>query len=160
MTGLGRRNLLKLAGASALAATATPPRAMAQKPGVLRVGLSARDLGVLHPHIATSAADTPIISCIFSGLLSFTPPNVSLDTLAPDLAESWSASADRTTYTFHLRKGVKWHKGYGEVTAEDVKFSLESVRDNPQSTFRALYANVAHIDTPDPYTVVVALKHA
>lgn len=159
MTGLRRRNVLKLAGISAMAASTLPIRAMAQKPGVLRVGLSARDLGVLHPHIATSAADTPIISCIFSGLLSFAPPHVSLDTLAPDLAESWSASADRTAYTFHLRKRVKWHKGYGEVTADDVKFSLEWVRDNPQSTFRALYANVAQVDTPDTYTVVVTLKH-
>ena len=158
--GSRTRNLLKLAGASVAGAGVRPVRAMAQKTGVLRVGLSARDLGVLHPYIATSAADTPIISSVFSGLLSFSPTEVSLAALGPDLAESWNASTDRKTYTFHIRKGVKWHKGYGEVTSDDVKFSLEWVRDNPQSTFRSIYANVDRVQTPDRYTVVVALKQA
>ncbi|MGH7050015.1 MAG: ABC transporter substrate-binding protein [Acetobacteraceae bacterium] len=160
MTGLGRRSLLKLAGTSAAAASGLPAPAMAQKAGVLRVGLSASDLGVLHPHIATSASDTAIISSIFSGLLRFTPPKVSLEALAPDLAESWTASDDRKTFTFHLRRGVKWHQGYGEVTSDDARFSLEWVRDNPQSTFRALYANVGRVDAPDRYTVIVQLKKA
>ena len=42
--------------------------------------------------------------------------------LIPDLAERWELSADGKTYTFHLRKGVKWQRGYGELTAEDVSF--------------------------------------
>jgi peptide/nickel transport system substrate-binding protein len=154
----GRRDLLKIAGAAA-AAGLLPRAAFAQKAGVLRVGLSARDLGLLHPHVATASNDTPIINSIFSGLLAYTPPQVSIEAIEPDLAERWEAAPDHKSYTFHLRKGVKWHKGYGEVTAEDVKFSLEWVRDNPQSTFRPLYANIAEIETPDPHTVVVKLKN-
>jgi peptide/nickel transport system substrate-binding protein len=152
-----RRDLLKFAGTTAVAGL-LPRAAFAQKAGVLRVGLSARDLGLLHPHVATASNDTPIINSIFSGLLAYTPPKVSIEAIQPDLAERWEAAPDHKSYTFHLRKGVKWHKGYGEVTAEDVKFSLEWVRDNPQSTFRPLYANIARIETPDPYAVVVALK--
>lgn len=40
------------------------------------------------------------------------------------LAERWTASPDATTYTFHLRKGVKFHSG-NEVTAEDVVYTME-----------------------------------
>src|SRR5712691_6751834 len=45
----------------------------------------------------------------------------------PSLAESWSASKDRLTYEFVLRRGVKFHNGE-PVTAEDVKFSFERYR--------------------------------
>ena len=38
-------------------------------------------------------------------------------------------SDDGLTYTFNLRKGVKWHHDYGEFTSEDVKFTLERHAD-------------------------------
>lgn len=44
--------------------------------------------------------------------------------VVPDLAESWTVSDDRKTYTFTLRKGVQWHDGE-PFTAEDVKFTYE-----------------------------------
>src|SRR5213594_3804803 len=47
--------------------------------------------------------------------------------MAPSLAESWSASPDGLVYDFVLRKGVRFHNG-DPVTAEDVKFSLERYR--------------------------------
>jgi peptide/nickel transport system substrate-binding protein len=159
--GLGRREWLRLAGTAAVvvAGTGLPRTGFAQKAGVLRVGLNSRDMGVLHPHIATASGDTPVIDSVFSGLLSYASPKISVAAIQPDLAESWKASDDHKTYTFILRKGAKWHKGYGEVTSADVKYSLEWVRDNPQSTFKTLYANIASVDTPDAYTVVVSLKN-
>src|SRR5262249_41208882 len=47
--------------------------------------------------------------------------------MAPSLAESWSASADGLVYEFVLRKGARFHNGE-PVTAEDVKFSFERYR--------------------------------
>src|SRR5437867_8106949 len=47
--------------------------------------------------------------------------------MAPSLAESWSASLDGLVYEFVLRKGVRFHNG-DPVTAEDVKFSFERYR--------------------------------
>ncbi|PON13255.1 hypothetical protein C2W62_35315, partial [Candidatus Entotheonella serta] len=44
---------------------------------------------------------------------------------APDLAEKWDVSDDGLVWTFYLRKGVQFHKKFGELTAEDVKYSFE-----------------------------------
>ncbi|MBI2910094.1 MAG: hypothetical protein HYX92_20830 [Chloroflexi bacterium] len=79
----------------------------------------------------------------------------------PDLAASWELSPDGKVYTFRLAKGVKFHDG-APFTAEDVKFSLDRIRD-PQfglvkSPRRLQLAAVASIDTPDEYTVKIALS--
>ena len=57
-----------------------------------------------------------------------------------DLAESWTVSEDGKTYTFNLRRGVKWHDGK-PFTAEDVKFTYELMlhRDNRASSSHWLY---------------------
>ena len=77
----------------------------------------------------------------------------------PDLAEKWELSADGKTYTFRLRKGVKWHKGYGELTADDVKFSYDRVLD-PQtaSRYKGEFKLVEAIEVVDPPTVRIRLK--
>lgn len=41
------------------------------------------------------------------------------------LAESWEISDDFLTWTFNLNQGVQFHKGYGEMTAEDVVWSMQ-----------------------------------
>lgn len=159
-----RRTILKGIGAASAATVASgfliPSMGRAQQSGVLRVGLAGRDLGTVHPHQATGAQDTAIVDTMFNGLVRYNPTDVSIAAIEPDLAESWSASDDRKQYSFKLRQGAQWHKGYGEITSADVKFSLEFVRENPQSSFRSIYANIAQVDTPDKYTVVVTLKTA
>jgi hypothetical protein len=85
-----RRSVLKGLGASgaaiALAKVGTPSRGQAQEPGVLRVGLSGRDMGTLHPAVATGGQDTAVIDAIFSGLVRYRPTEVSTEALEPDLA--------------------------------------------------------------------------
>jgi len=69
-----------------------------------------------------------------NGLVRNPPYNPTIDPkyIEPDLAEKWVANTARTEWTFTLRKGVQFHRGYGEFTAEDVKFSIEDVQ-NPKT---------------------------
>ena len=43
----------------------------------------------------------------------------------PDLASAYTVSADGKTWTFTLRKGIKWQQGYGEFTCADVAFTWD-----------------------------------
>ena len=85
--------------------------------------------------------------------------NPSTPELVPDLAERWEVSPDQLVYTFHLRRGVRWHKlppvNGRELVADDVKFTLERCRGK---ALDFLVAPVKSIDTPDKYTVRIALK--
>ena len=79
--------------------------------------------------------------------------------IRPDLASEWGVSADGLTWTFKLRGGVEWHKGYGALTADDVKFSLERVLDpDTKSRYRGQLAGVKSIVAPDPLTVEITLE--
>ncbi len=78
----------------------------------------------------------------------------------PGLAESWDISDDFTTYTFHLHKGIQFHNGWGELTAEDVKFTFEVATRKDSLNTRAtwLRESVANIVIKDPYTIAFTLK--
>ena len=81
--------------------------------------------------------------------------------MVPWLTESWSISEDFMTWTFKIRKGVQFHKGYGEMTAEDVIWSYsEGWAENElhvrNPTFRSFWqAEGGSATAPDPYTIVV-----
>jgi len=80
----------------------------------------------------------------------------------PSLAESWTESADGKTYTFKLRRGVKFHDG-SEMTSKDVKASYDKIIFPPEgvgSSRKGQYAVVESIQAPDAYTVVFRLKNA
>jgi len=81
------------------------------------------DVATLDPAIGYDWQNYHIINALFSGLLTLSP-----ETGKPvlNLAEKMNISEDGKTYDFQLRKGVKFHNGR-EVTAQDVKYSLERV---------------------------------
>ncbi|WP_077210639.1 ABC transporter substrate-binding protein [Bacillus dakarensis] len=124
---------------------------------VLKVGLGASP-GNIDPHFATTHAEMEIIQPIFNGLMRFKPGTASFETIEGDLAESWEISEDGLAWTFKLREGVQWQKGYGEFTSADVKYSLERIM-NPDvgSSQRTLFKYVKEIETPDKYTVIIHL---
>jgi peptide/nickel transport system substrate-binding protein len=74
----------------------------------LNVGMSAADVNQLDPYRATTTQDKPLTSWIYNGLVRFKPGSASLETLEPDLAERWESTPDKLTWTFHLRRGVKF----------------------------------------------------
>ena len=77
--------------------------------------------------------------------------------IVPDCAESWSISPDGLTYTFTLREGLKFSDG-SPLKASDVKFSLERVRDKPDSIWGGMFSLIKGIETPDDRTVAIALS--
>ena len=76
--------------------------------------------------------------------------------LKPHLAERWESSEDLKTYTFRLRKGIKFHDG-SPFNAEAVKFSFErtiKIGAGPAQYLK----NIDRIEVPDEVTVVFKLK--
>ena len=109
------------------------------------------------PALFTQANDVGLAPMIYETLVQY---NVD-GSVSPQLAESWDISDDGLTYTFHLRKGVQWHKGYGEFTSADVKFTLERHGDPAVASINAgniKLDNIDSIECPDDYTVVIKLK--
>jgi len=144
-----------VASVSVLAIALAAP-ALAQK--TLTIGMSAPDIGQVDPHKATSTQDKPTTSWAFNGLVRFKPGSGDLAGLEPDLAEKWTKSADGLVWTFTLRKGVKFHRGFGELTADDVVFSLNRAADSKASSFSSDYASFAKVEALDPLTVRITLK--
>ncbi len=144
---------------------AAPEPARAQQPrrgGVIRV--AEREAPGLDPHLSISFLTHSYVSLTYSQLVRFPngpeqkhPADFSI---LPDLAEKWTVSKDGKTYTFTLRKGVSFHNkppvNGREVTAEDVKYSLE--RFMAKSGFRDRFEPVHAIDVVDRYTVRIILK--
>jgi peptide/nickel transport system substrate-binding protein len=125
---------------------------------VLRVGTLSNDANQLDPHISTKSQDKILFPWIFSGLVRFKPGSASPAELEPDLAEKWTSSPDGLTWTFHLRKGVKFHGGFGELTAEDVVFSLKRASNKETSSAYKSYQSIESIEALDDYTVRIKLS--
>lgn len=75
----------------------------------------------------------------------------------PGVAESWSSSDDKLTWTFKLRKDVKFHDGQ-PMTSADVKYSMEKVVGKFHSRGGKVMKLVESVETPDDFTVVFKLK--
>jgi peptide/nickel transport system substrate-binding protein len=70
----------------------------------------------------------------------------------PQLAESWDVSGDGLTWTFHLKKGVKFHNG-SELTASDVAFSMNRLLEIGEGLAYVFLGTVESAAAVDDYTV-------
>ena len=141
-------------GSPGAGASPAPSVAAAPKRGGTLVVAAGSDPGQLNPAITTAGGTHFAAGSIYNGLVDldkdFKP--------APDLAESWTVSADAKTYTFKLVKGVKWHDGV-PFTSADVKFTFEEVLLKFHARTKAGVEPVlAGIDTPDDTTVIFRFK--
>ncbi|HLZ30232.1 MAG TPA: ABC transporter substrate-binding protein [Chloroflexota bacterium] len=136
-------------------APAAAPAGQPKRGGILKVGLQA-DPTSLDPQKTSLTALFHVTEHIYSLLVQLNPDL----TVRPDLAEKWDISADGLTYTFTLRRGVKFHSGRALVAA-DVKYTFERLVDKATASPNAsLLAPVDTITTPDDSTVVMTLKKA
>lgn len=154
-----RRACFRLAGATMAVLAFGASLSAAERKMVL--GMDAGELSSLDPAFVATGADEFIVRQMFNTLVS--PPDgtleMGLDKIRGELAESWTVSQDSRTWTFKLRSGVKWHHGYGEVSAEDVKFSYDRQRDPASGALYASnYGDIDEIVVVDPLTVEFRLK--
>ena len=110
------------------------------------------------PHTNNAALDAVLDLC-YDTLMTVNPETRDI---VPGLAESWEASKDGLTYTFRLRKGVKFQDiapvSGREFTADDVVYSFERIRTpSPQFLRGSLFAKVSTIKALDKYTVEMKL---
>ena len=144
--------------ALALATALTAPLALAQgKKDSVTLAMVLEPPG-LDPTIAPAAAIGEIVH--YNVLEGLTKINVD-GSVTPLLAESWTMDPDGRSYTFKLRKGVKYHDGE-PFDSSAVKFSFERAKDE-KSTNKAkgaVFNNISTISAPDPQTVILTLNNA
>ncbi len=167
-----RRDFLRAVGVAggtvALASTAGRGRALAQevkadaavkRGGTLRYGVHTAPAH-FDVHQSGTVANIGAQSPMYDTLLRRDPRDG--QTIIPDLASKWEISPDGKKYTFHLRKGVKFHDG-ADFTAEDVKATYDRIAHPPKGVViprTPLFASVSEIVVVDPYRIEFRLSEA
>jgi peptide/nickel transport system substrate-binding protein len=123
--------------------------------GELRIVLPALWNEVLDPMLASSLGSVGLIA-MYDPLVGAKPDGSDYDK-ETGLARDWELSPDGKVWTFHLRKGVQFHRGFGEVTAEDVKFTIERLKSERSMAARKgwIRGNIGKIQVVNKYTVKV-----
>lgn len=125
----------------------------AEKPPVLlNWGMTAEPESLNPLGSVSLAAATIYRGLLFDTLVNWTEKME----VGPWLATEWQVAGDQKIWTFKLRPGVKWHDGQ-PLTSEDVKFTIEYIRDNQIPARLSYVKDIAQVETPDPETVVVTL---
>lgn len=116
-----------------------------------------RDIANLDPAFVPGSPNYQVVMNVFDGLVRYSDTVIEVE---PSLAKSWELSPDGRVYTFHLVDNAYFHKGYGQVTSEDVKFSLERIMDPAvASRYFGSVRNIERVVAVDPFTVEIHLTH-
>lgn len=147
------------AAAVAIAALAGCTSAPAETPtgtpdpdATLRVGLVLEPDNLDIRRTSGAALEQILIDNVYEGLVTRTPENE----IVPSLASDYEISSDGLTYTFTLEEGVTFHDG-GELTASDVVTTYDQVREDETLIGHDQFAHVTKVEAPDDHTVVLTL---
>ena len=156
-----RRQAMQRLGAGGLALTvanlAGPGAAFAQEDKVLKIHNDG-DMERLDPTSRGGWYDETVMFAIFSGLIRYSGGDDWAWEL--DAAKSLDDS-DPLNIEFELRPGIEFTGGFGEMTAEDVKFSYERFADpDVEAVYGSDWAALDQVDVTGKYTGVIRLKEA
>jgi peptide/nickel transport system substrate-binding protein len=141
-----------------------PGPALAQKQGgILRMYHRDSPASASIHEEATYSTNVPFMP-VFNNLVIYKQDVAqnSMDSIVPDLAESWAWNPDKTKLTFKLRQGVKWHDGK-PFTSADVKCTFDLLMGKSPQKFRknprrSWYAQVADVTTNGDFEASFNLK--
>ncbi|MBI5302525.1 MAG: hypothetical protein HY868_10330 [Chloroflexi bacterium] len=136
-----------------LTPTTTPPPS--RKGGTLRSAVTSDAVG-FHPYLTTDPVSAEYQSRVFaSGLFRRDPQSLQF---VPNMANTWTVSDDGKTFTFDLRRDMKWSDGK-PITAHDFAWTFEQA-NRPQNNYpyRASFESIASFVAKDDYTLVTTLK--
>jgi peptide/nickel transport system substrate-binding protein len=152
-----------IAGAMLVATHGAAPVMAQSQGGILRIFSSNTPASLSIHEESTRFAVTPAMG-IFNNLVIFDQriAQNTVDSIRPDLADSWSLDESRTALTFRLHQGVKWHDGT-PFSAGDVKCTWdmltgkagEKLRVNPRKSW---YRNLESITTNGDHEVIFHLR--
>jgi len=133
--------------------TATPEPV--EEPKILTARLYG-DIQNLDPAFQISENDTVVANAVMDGLVRYCPNSYDL---CNELAEELVESEDGLEIRFKLREGVMWQNGYGELTAEDVKYSYERFIDpDLDAAYADDWATLDYVEVIDDYNGIIHLK--
>lgn len=142
------RRVFTLSGLTAIAGLTlgVQPGFSQERGGTLRYG-TVTEITNLDPHVYGGSAWKVLIGVVYSTLVAFDTKGE----IVPGLAESWE-QPDASTIVFRLREGVNFHGGE-PLTAEDVVFSLERIRNEATGATLRSYLAEATVTAIDGRTI-------
>src|SRR3989475_4466449 len=136
---------------------ASPPGAAAKPEGTLTVAVATFGNERWLPNLYVGAEDV-VLKPMYENLLTRDPKT---GELAPMLAERWQVLDGGRTWRFHLRKGVQFHGGRGEVTAEDVKFTFTAIaKEGSANSLAPEFRLIKSMEIEDRHTITVRFDKA
>ena len=144
-------------------ATAVPeavaePQAVVKPTGTLNIGLKETGPFQSHPKLTSAPQSVFLVLTGYETALAHTGPAGELE---GRLAEEWSVSPDGLVWTFNLRKGIPFHKGYGEMTTEDFLWAMQTFGGDEaifgrSTEVKSIWANEdGWVKAVDDYTIQV-----
>jgi peptide/nickel transport system substrate-binding protein len=140
-------------GAGLMFGTGRAP-ALAQGKRDLRVGVWGGEFGNLSPVIRFDIQGGLVLYNLFDGLVKINFANRAIE---PSLALEW-ANPDPLTWRIKLREGVKWQKGFGEMTAEDLAYTWNFHVETKSFQVGTALFPVASVKADGKYVVEVKTK--
>src|SRR3989454_8307756 len=133
-----------------LASFAVGPAHAARPEGTLTVAVAPFGGERWLPHLYPGAEDV-VLKPMFENLLTRDPKT---GELAPMLAERWQVMDGGRTWKFHLRKGVQFHGGKGELTAEDVRFTFATIaKEGSANSLAPEFRLIKSLEVEDRHTI-------
>ena len=138
------------------ASTAPAPKAAhAQQPKILKVAVT-QEIDSLNPFMSITRTGTDILRTAFDYLTVYSQKD---QTPIKSLAESWETSDDKLTWTFHMRKGVKWSDGE-PLTAKDPAFTYNKMMtdETARTANGSFVTQFESVEATDDDTLVIKTK--